>query len=39
MLYPYIDEIHITNNKEIVGIYFKNEPLNIVNQQSRSSIA
>ena len=39
MLYPYIDEIHITKNKALVGIYFKNEPLNIVNQTSQSSIA
>ena len=28
MLYPYIDEIHITKKKILVGIYFKNEPLN-----------
>src|SRR5699024_2633092 len=39
MLYPYIDEIRITKNKSLVGIYFKNEPLNIVNQTSQSSIA
>ncbi|MDN5809595.1 MAG: zinc ribbon domain-containing protein, partial [Staphylococcus equorum] len=39
MLYPYIDEIHITKNKALVGIYFKNEPLNIVNQTRQSSIA
>ncbi|MGI2264850.1 cassette chromosome recombinase CcrA [Staphylococcus cohnii] len=39
MLYPHIDEIHITKNKALVGIYFKNEPLNIVNQTSQSSIA
>ncbi|MBS3347647.1 recombinase family protein [Staphylococcus aureus] len=39
MLYPYIDEIRITKNKALVGIYFKNEPLNIVNQTSQSSIA
>ncbi|PTH64252.1 cassette chromosome recombinase CcrA [Staphylococcus arlettae] len=39
MLYPYIDEIRITKNKVLVGIYFKNEPLNIVNQTSQSSIA
>ncbi|HEE8915433.1 recombinase RecA [Staphylococcus aureus] len=32
MLYPYIDEIHITKNKELSGIYLKDEPLNIVNQ-------
>lgn len=38
MLYPYIDEIHITKNKKLVGIYFKNEPLNIVKQQMQSSI-
>ncbi|MBF2782667.1 recombinase family protein [Staphylococcus saprophyticus] len=38
MLHPYIDEIHITKNKALVGIYFKNEPLNIVNQTSQSSI-
>ena len=36
MLYPYIDEIRITKNKVLVGIYFKNEPLNIVNQTSQS---
>lgn len=39
MLYPYIDEIHITRNKILTGIYFKNEPLNIVNQTAQSSIA
>ncbi|MEB7814477.1 recombinase family protein [Staphylococcus xylosus] len=39
MLYPYIDEIHISKNKSLVGIYFKNEPLNIVNQATQSSIA
>ncbi|MGS0657444.1 cassette chromosome recombinase CcrA [Staphylococcus arlettae] len=39
MMYPYIDEIRITKNKALVGIYFKNEPLNIVNQTSQSSIA
>lgn len=33
ILYPYIDEIHITKNKTLTGIYFKNEPLNIVNQK------
>ncbi|WP_206705669.1 hypothetical protein, partial [Limosilactobacillus portuensis] len=27
MLNPYIDEIRITKNKALVGIYFKNEPL------------
>ncbi|MEB6290492.1 cassette chromosome recombinase CcrA [Staphylococcus xylosus] len=32
MLYPYINEIHITKNKELSGIYLKDEPLNIVNQ-------
>ncbi|MEZ2082055.1 recombinase RecA, partial [Staphylococcus aureus] len=26
-------------NKSLVGIYFKNEPLNIVNQATQSSIA
>lgn len=31
-LYPYIDEINISDNKVLNGIYFKNEPLNIVNQ-------
>ncbi|MFH4934115.1 recombinase family protein [Staphylococcus cohnii] len=36
MLHPYIDEIRITKNKTLVGIYFKNEPLNIVNQTSQS---
>ncbi|CAC8251923.1 TPA: recombinase family protein [Staphylococcus aureus] len=39
ILYPYIDEIHITKNKTLTGIYFKNEPLNIVNQTTQSSIA
>ena len=39
ILYPYIDEIHITKNKTLTGIYFKNEPLNIVNQKTQSSIA
>lgn len=39
MLYPYIDQIHITKKKMLVGIYFKNEPLNIVNQKTQSSIA
>lgn len=39
MLHPYIDEIRITKNKTLVGIYFKNEPLNIVNQTKQSSIA
>ena len=39
MLYPYIDEIRITKNRALVGIYFKNEPFNIVNQTSQSSIA
>lgn len=38
MLNPYIDEIRITKNKALVEIYFKNEPLNIVNQTSQSSI-
>ncbi|UXR32833.1 cassette chromosome recombinase CcrA [Staphylococcus simulans] len=37
MLYPYIDEIHITKNKELSGIYLKDEPLNIVNQAVQSS--
>src|SRR5699024_3285913 len=37
MLYPYIDEIHITKNKDLSGIYIKNEPLNIVNQTIQSS--
>lgn len=37
MLYPYIDVIHITKNKELSGIYIKNEPLNIVNQTIQSS--
>lgn len=36
MLHPYIDEIHITKNRELIGIYFKNEPLNIVNQNMQS---
>ncbi|EHJ07403.1 cassette chromosome recombinase CcrA [Staphylococcus simiae] len=31
-LYPYIEEIHINQMKQVIGIYFKNEPLNIVNQ-------
>ena len=39
ILYPYIDEIHITKNKTLTGIYFKNEPLKIVNQTTQSSIA
>lgn len=39
MLYPYIDEIHITKSKTLMGIYFKNDPLNIVNQTKQSSIA
>ncbi|HEC2157436.1 TPA: recombinase family protein [Staphylococcus delphini] len=39
MLYPYIDEIHINKNKTLTGIYFKNEPLNIVNQTTQSTIA
>ena len=39
MLYPYIDEIHITKNKELSGIYLKGEPLNIVNQAVQSSTA
>ncbi|WP_210142143.1 cassette chromosome recombinase CcrA [Staphylococcus sp. GDY8P57P] len=39
MLHPYIDEIHITKSKTLMGIYFKNEPLNIVNQKTQSSIA
>lgn len=39
ILYPYIDKIHITKNKTLTGIYFKNEPLNIVNQTTQSSIA
>ena len=37
MLYPYIDVIHITKNKELSGIYIKNEPLYIVNQTIQSS--
>src|SRR5699024_3972738 len=39
MLNPYIDVISITKNKTLAGIYFKNEPLNIVNQTTQSSIA
>ena len=39
MLYPYIDEIHITKSKTLMGIYFKNDPLNIVNQTIQSSTA
>ncbi|WP_210144181.1 recombinase family protein, partial [Staphylococcus sp. GDX8P47P] len=39
MLYPFIDVIHITKNKELSGIYLKDEPLNIVNQAVQSSIA
>ncbi|PWZ63201.1 recombinase RecA, partial [Staphylococcus pseudintermedius] len=39
MLYRYIDEINISKNKSLAGIYFKNEPLNIVNQTTQSSIA
>ncbi|MFO3720082.1 cassette chromosome recombinase CcrA [Staphylococcus felis] len=39
MLYPYIDVIHITKNKELSGIYLKDEPLNIVNQAVQSSTA
>ncbi|MDT4051844.1 recombinase family protein [Staphylococcus arlettae] len=39
MLYPYIDEIQINKNKVLVGIYFKGEPLNIVNQRIQSTIA
>ncbi|MEB7460417.1 cassette chromosome recombinase CcrA [Staphylococcus borealis] len=38
MLYPYIDEINISKNKTLVGIYFKNEPLNIVKQTMKISI-
>ncbi|HAR6768581.1 TPA: recombinase family protein [Staphylococcus aureus] len=38
MLYPYIDEINISKNKSLTGIYFKNEPLNIVNQTMKLSI-
>lgn len=38
ILYPYIDEINISKNKTLAGIYFKNEPLNIVNQTTQSSI-
>lgn len=37
ILHPYIDEIHITKNKELSGIYLKDEPLNIVNQAVQSS--
>ncbi|EGQ1683983.1 recombinase family protein [Staphylococcus saprophyticus] len=39
ILHPYIDEIHITKNKELSGIYLKDEPLNIVNQAVQSSTA
>lgn len=39
ILHPYIDEIRITKNKALVGIYFINEPLNIVNQTTQSTIA
>lgn len=39
ILYPYIETIHITKDKNLIGIYFKNEPLNIVNQTMQSSIA
>ncbi len=39
MLYPFIDVIHITKNKELSGIYLKDEPLNIVNQAVQSSTA
>lgn len=39
MLYPFIDVIHITKNKELSGIYLKDEPLNIVNQTIQSSTA
>ncbi|MDU0440629.1 cassette chromosome recombinase CcrA [Staphylococcus haemolyticus] len=39
MLYPFIDVIHITKNKELSGIYLKDEPLNIVNQRIQSSTA
>ncbi|WP_347132251.1 cassette chromosome recombinase CcrA [Staphylococcus hominis] len=38
MLYPYIDEINISKNKSLAGIYFKNEPLNIVKQTMKISI-
>ena len=38
MLYPYIDEINISKNKRLAGIYFKNEPLNIVKQTMKLSI-
>ncbi|NGQ03266.1 recombinase RecA, partial [Staphylococcus aureus] len=34
-----IETIHITKDKNLIGIYFKNEPLNIVNQTMQSSIA
>ena len=37
MLYPYIDEINISKNKSLAGIYFKNEPLNIVKQTMKLS--
>ncbi|PCF76593.1 cassette chromosome recombinase CcrA [Staphylococcus delphini] len=39
MLYAFIDVIHITKNKELSGIYLKDEPLNIVNQTIESSTA
>ena len=39
ILYPYIETIHIAKDKNLIGIYFKNEPLNIVNQTMQSSIA
>ncbi|HHD6730680.1 TPA: recombinase family protein, partial [Staphylococcus aureus] len=39
ILYLYIETIHITKDKNLIGIYFKNEPLNIVNQTMQSSIA
>ncbi|WP_323707913.1 cassette chromosome recombinase CcrA [Mammaliicoccus sciuri] len=39
MLHPYIDEIRIAKNKELSGIYLKDEPLNIVNQAVQSSTA
>ncbi|MCJ1778298.1 cassette chromosome recombinase CcrA [Mammaliicoccus sciuri] len=39
MLYSFIDVIHITKNKELSGIYLKDEPLNIVNQAVQSSTA
>ncbi|MDM6436341.1 recombinase RecA, partial [Staphylococcus aureus] len=35
---PYIDEINISKNKSLAGIYFKNEPLNIVKQTMELSI-